>query len=179
MRRPRVAAIVVACAAVGLVLAAGVTSGHPLPGARSCPLFPSNNPWNQRVDRLPVARNSGVMIRSIGLDSPVHADFGSGLYQGQRIGIPYTTVGPRQRRVPVSFQYADQSNRGPYPIPPNAPIEGGSDRHVIVVQRHRCRLYELFDAHRVRSDRAGEEALRLVRVDRAGAAPHDARGEHE
>jgi hypothetical protein len=92
MTGPRAAAIVVASAATALSLAAAVTTGHPLLGARGCPVFPANNPWNQRVDRLPVARNSGVLIRSIGLDSPVHADFGSGLYQGQRIGIPYTTA---------------------------------------------------------------------------------------
>ena len=81
----------------------------------------------------------------------MHADFGSGLYEGGPIGIPYVTVARSQPRVPVSFDYADESNRGPYPIPRSVPIEGGrgsdGDRHVIVVDRARCRLYELFAAY--------------------------------
>ncbi|MBA2514318.1 MAG: hypothetical protein H0V26_08320, partial [Solirubrobacterales bacterium] len=72
-------------------------------------------------------------------------------YEGAPIGIPFVTVGKAQPRVPVSFDYADESDRGPYPIPPNVPIEGGrgsdGDRHVIVVDRRRCRLYELFSAY--------------------------------
>jgi hypothetical protein len=81
----------------------------------------------------------------------MHADFGSGRYEGARIGIPFVTVGRSQRKVPVSFDYADESDRGPYPIPRGVPIEGGrssdGDRHVIVVDRSRCRLYELFAAY--------------------------------
>jgi len=94
---------------------------------------------------------SAAIVKSIGLGDHLHADFGSGLYQGRPIGIPYTTVKRTQKRVPVSFQYADESDRGPYPIPRNAPVEGGrssdGDRHVIVVDRPRCRLYELFAAY--------------------------------
>lgn len=181
MKRTGVFAMAAVLAAA-LALAAGEGSGHPLPGARGCPIFPPNNPWNQRVDKLPVASNSAVLIKSIGLDSPLHADFGSGLYQGERIGIPYTTVSPRQRRVPVSFQDAAESNKGPYPIPPNAPIEGGSDRHVIVVQRRRCRLYELFDARREDAGRrwsAGSGAvwnLRSNHLRPAGWTSADAAG---
>ena len=81
----------------------------------------------------------------------MHADFGSGLWDGGPIGIPFVTVGKHQPRVPVSFDYADESDRGPYPMPRNAPIEGGrqsdGDRHVIVVDRSRCRLYELYAAY--------------------------------
>jgi hypothetical protein len=121
------------------------------PTVAGCPVFPADNVWNQRVDRLPVARNSAALIRSIGLDAHFHADFGSGTWDGGPIGIPYTVVDGSQRRVRVSFDYADESDRGPYPISPNAPIEGGrnadGDRHVIVVDRSACRLYELFDAH--------------------------------
>jgi hypothetical protein len=95
--------------------------------------------------------NSDAIVRSIGVSEHMHADFGSGLYQGAPIGIPYVTVPARQRRVRVSFDYADESDRGRYPIPKRVPIEGGrssdGDRHVIVVDRARCRLYELFDAH--------------------------------
>jgi hypothetical protein len=116
-----------------------------------CPVFPAANPWNQRVDGLPVHPNSDAIVRSIGVSEHMHADFGSGLYQGAPIGIPYVTVPARQRRVRVSFDYADESDRGRYPIPKRVPIEGGrssdGDRHVIVVDRARCRLYELFDAH--------------------------------
>jgi hypothetical protein len=116
-----------------------------------CPVFPTDNHWNMRVDRLPVHPRSDAIVRSIGAGDNMHADFGSGRYEGAPIGIPYVTVPGGQRRVPVSFDYADESDRGRYPIPPGAPIEGGpgssGDRHVIVVDRSRCRLYELFDAH--------------------------------
>jgi hypothetical protein len=121
-----------------------------LPGAPKCPVFPANNPWNQRVDRLPVAKNSDALIASIGLGDPVHPDFGSGLYDGAPIGIPYAIVSKHTRRVPVSFQYASESDGHLYPLPPHVPIEGGpkstGDRHVIVVDRDSCRDYELFAA---------------------------------
>jgi hypothetical protein len=114
-------------------------------------VFPADNPWNQRVDGLPVLPSSDAIVRSIGASDHMHADFGSGRYAGGPIGIPYVTVPRRQRRVPVSFDYADESDRGRYPIPRRVPVEGGrssdGDRHVIVVDRSRCRLYELFDAH--------------------------------
>ena len=142
----------------GLILAAAVAlvtnaGGRPLSRAPKCPIFPKDNAWNLRVDRLPVASNSAAIVDSIGRDRTMHADFGSGLYDGGPIGIPYVTVPGSQKRVPVSFDYRDESDRGPYPIPPDAPIEGGrnaaGDRHVIVVDRSRCRLYELYDAHPV------------------------------
>src|SRR3954454_18530032 len=108
---------------------AASTAGRPVRGAPRCPVFPRDNAWNERVDRLPVAASSDRIIAAIGADRPVHADFGSGRYNGGPIGIPYTTVSGRQRRVPVRFQYADESDRGPYPIPRNAPIAAlaGSD----------------------------------------------------
>ncbi|HTX29867.1 MAG TPA: hypothetical protein VMD09_00695 [Solirubrobacteraceae bacterium] len=138
-----------------LVIGAGVAipalvSAHPLPGAPRCPIFPADNPWNQRVDHLPVARNSAALIASIGLDSPVHPDFGT-VWDGAPNGIPFEVVSNRTRRVPVHFQYAAESDRGPYPLPPNVPIEGGphstGDRHVIVVDRDTCTDYELFAAY--------------------------------
>jgi hypothetical protein len=139
---------VIAGAAAGALAAA-----HPLRGARDCPVFPRDNPWNQRVDKLPVAPDSARLVRSIGLDAYVHPDFGSGSWEGAPIGIPFVTVSRGQRKVPVSFTYADESDRGRYPIPPNVPVEGGrgsdGDRHVVVVDRARCRLYELFGAHPV------------------------------
>ena len=142
------------CAAAALVAAgaaAALAPARPLPSAPHCPVFPRSSHWNKRVDKLPVHPRSAAIVKSIGLGDHLHADFGSGLYQGRPIGIPYTTVKRTQKRVPVSFQYADESDRGPYPIPRNAPVEGGrssdGDRHVIVVDRPRCRLYELFAAY--------------------------------
>ena len=89
-------------------------------------------------------------MASIGADEPVHPDFGSGLWAGGPIGIPYTTAGVETPAVPVSFYYADESDPGPYPIPVDPPIEGGpdgeGDRHIIMVDMDNCMLYELFDA---------------------------------
>jgi hypothetical protein len=126
-------------------------SAAPLPGAPDCPMFPADNHWNLRVDDLPVHQNSDAIVRSIGLATGLHPDFGSGRYQGARIGIPFVTVPADQPRVPVRFRYADESDPGPYPIPKDVPIEGGrsstGDRHVIVVDKVRCTLYELFGAY--------------------------------
>jgi len=137
-------------AALAAALLAG-SSAHALrlPAARHCPVFPANNPWNQRVDKLPVAADSAQLIASIGLDSPVHADFGSGNWDGGPIGIPFDVVSKTTHRSPVSFEYADESNRVRYPIPPHVHIEGGvhatGDRHAILVDKSTCRLYELYD----------------------------------
>ena len=116
----------------------------------------------------------------------MHADFGSGLYEGARIGIPYVAVKSSQRKVPVSFEYSDESDRGPYPVPRDVPIEGGrsseGDRHVIVVDRGRCRLYELFAAYPRdggRRWRAGSGAiwdLRSNRLRQKGYTSADAAG---
>jgi hypothetical protein len=138
-------------AAIAAIAVPALVSAHPLPGAPDCPVFPANNPWNQRVDRLPVAENSAAIIASIGLNDPVHPDFGSGLYDGEPIGIPFAVVGSSTRKVPVTFQYASESDKGPYPLPRGVPIEGGygssGDRHVIVVDRDTCTDYELFAAY--------------------------------
>src|SRR5579884_57349 len=133
-----------------IVLTPKLGDAYPLPGAPSCHIFPANNPWNQRVDRLPVARNSSRLIASIGLTDPVHPDFGT-VWQGAPNGIPFAVVSNRTRKVPVSFMYASESDKGPYPIPPNVPIEGGphstGDRHVIVIDKDTCRDYELYAAY--------------------------------
>jgi hypothetical protein len=121
------------------------------PQIAGCPIFPATNPWNQRVDALPVAPNSATIIRSIGLDAPVHADFGSGLWEGQPIGIPYNVVTAAQTKAHVRFEYADESDKGPYPIPAHPKIEGGSDHHVLIVDKSSCRLYELGGVQRTGS----------------------------
>jgi hypothetical protein len=171
--------IALAAALLGAASAAALAPARPLPGAPKCPLFPRSSHWNQRVDRLPLHPRSDAIVRSIGLDDHLHADFGSGRYEGRPIGIPYTTVPGRQRRVPVSFEYADESDRGPYPIPRDAPVEGGrasdGDRHVIVVNRGRCRLHELFAAYPVdggRRWRAGSGAVWSLRSNRLRPPGH-------
>ncbi|HEY6391024.1 MAG TPA: hypothetical protein VIX89_07090, partial [Bryobacteraceae bacterium] len=117
----------------------------------SCPVFPSNNVWNAPVDKLPVHPKSAAYVNSIGASSSGHADFGAGLYQGAPIGIPFITVPGSQAKVATTFQYSDESDPGPYPVPANAPIEGGSnsngDRHVLIVDRDNCILYELYAAY--------------------------------
>ena len=137
--------------AVAAFGSAELATGSTVPGAESCRVFPADNPWNRRVDNLPVHPRSDEIVRSIGRSEGLHPDFGSGRWDGGPIGIPFTTVRRRQERVPVRFHYADESDPGPYPIPRDAPIEGGrnsdGDRHVIVIQRGTCKLYELFAAY--------------------------------
>jgi hypothetical protein len=164
---------VLAAVGAAALVAVALSEARPAPKVRGCPVFPPSSHWNKRVDRLPVHPRSAEIVASIGREAHVHADFGSGVWEGGPIGIPYTTVPRRQPRVPVSFDYADESDPGPYPIPPDAPIEGGSssdgDRHVIVVDRGRCRLYELFDAHPLdggRRWRAGSGATWSLRSNR-------------
>jgi hypothetical protein len=149
--RLRIAIAVFGAIVVGLVLAHDDGEGHPLPRASKCPIFQRSSHWNQRVDRLPAHPRSDAMVRAIGAGSRAHADFGSGRWDGGPIGIPFVVVGADQKRVPVRFEYADESDRGRYPIPRDAPVEGGrradGDRHVIVVDQARCRLHELYAAY--------------------------------
>jgi hypothetical protein len=140
------------CLPLAIVPASAARS--PGPQLAGCPVFPVSSSWNQRVDSLPVAAGSAGVISSIGLDSPVHADFGSGLYDGHRIGIPYVVVsGKSIPKSHLSFEYADESDRRPYPIPQSVPIEGDpnpgeGDRHALIVDRDTCTLYELYALHR-------------------------------
>lgn len=113
--------------------------------------FPSDNAWNTDISALPVDANSATLIASCGSNG-LHPDFGT-VWDGAPNGIPYVVVSGAQNKVPVSFTYASESDPGPYPIPPGAPIEGGSgstgDRHVLVIDRDNWKLYELYDAHPV------------------------------
>jgi len=112
--------------------------------------FPADNPWNTPVDQDPVDPNSDTLIASIGLTRGLHPDFGAN-YNGGPFGIPYIVVGGTTPAVSVTFDYADESDPGPYPIPADAPIEGGvasgGDRHVLVIDRDHWKLYELFAAY--------------------------------
>ena len=172
------------CAAV-LLLGGGSAQALRLPGASACPIFPANNPWNDRVDTLPVAANSAQMIASIGVDTGLHPDFGSGLYDGEPIGIPFDVVSRSTPRSQVSFDYSDESDHVAYPIPKTVHIEGGrassGDRHAILVDKSACRLYELFALYPTASGgwKAGSGAtwdLRSNHVRPAGWTSADAAG---
>ncbi|MGI8588477.1 MAG: S-layer homology domain-containing protein [Chloroflexia bacterium] len=114
-----------------------------------CPIYPADNIWNRNIAALPTYTLSAAYVASIGISAPVHPDFGSGLYNGGPIGIPFTTVTAGQAFVPIHFTaYGSESDPGPYPIPTDAPIEGGpnssGDRHVLVVDQGNCTLYEMY-----------------------------------
>ena len=112
-------------------------------------IFPTDNPWNQDISQLSVHPLSKTYVESIGADKNLHPDFGT-VWQGTPNGIPFVVVGGDQKKVPIEFEYADESDPGPYPIPLDAPIEGGpkatGDRHILVVDYHNKKLYELFSA---------------------------------
>jgi hypothetical protein len=123
------------------------------PTMGGCPVLPADNIWNTPVDNLPVDSNSAAYINTIGATRHVHADFGSGTWDGAPIGIPFVVVPFTQTLVTINISpYASESDPGPYPIPANAPIEGapntGGDRHVLVVRQGECKLYELYRAFR-------------------------------
>jgi hypothetical protein len=166
--------------ALALVACVGSAQALRIPSAPNCPMFPATNPWNERVDALPVAANSAQIIASIGLDTGLHPDFGSGLYGGSTIGIPFDVVSKATPRSHVSFDYGDESDHVAYPIPRSVHIEGGSDHHALLVDKSACRLYELFALQRTSSGwHAGSGAtwnLRSNAVRPAGWTSADAAG---
>ena len=113
-------------------------------------LFPTDNPWNTDISAYPVHQMSSQFIAGIGAGGHLHPDFGT-VWNGAPNGIPYVVVPGNQPRVPVTFYYEDESDPGPYPIPADAPIEGGAngtgDRHVLILDAAHRVLYELYDAH--------------------------------
>jgi hypothetical protein len=183
MKGAALAAALVAALAAGLLTGASAQALR-LPAARHCPVFPANNSWNQRVDKLPVSADSARLISAIGLDAPVHADFGSGKWDGGPIGISFDVVSAKTPAHRVSFEYAGESDRVPYPIPSHVHIEGGAhatgDRHAILVDKSTCRLYELYDLrHKSRGWTAGSGAvwnLRSNHLRPAGWTSADAAG---
>lgn len=123
------------------------------PTLGACAVFPSDNIWNQRIDKLPVHSRSSEYIAAIGATAPLHSDFGSGFWppdSDSPMGIPYKIVGADQEPVAITFTWPDESDPGPYPIPPDAPVEGGpngtGDRHVLILDSGSCMLYELYNA---------------------------------
>lgn len=124
------------------------TSTPSPPSEDGCPIFPANNPLNEEIANAPVNPNSANYIASIGLSGHLHPDFGT----NRHYGIPYKVVGKHQAKVPITFtEFGEESDPGPYPIPAKAPVEGAGeegDRHVLVLQKGTCRLYELYSARR-------------------------------
>ncbi|MBP1745962.1 MAG: putative outerrane protein (modular protein) [Deltaproteobacteria bacterium] len=131
-----------------LILSVSVNAA---PFIGDCQVLPSNNIWNTPVDKLPVDLKSSAYISSIGANSSVHPDFGSGNWNGGPIGIPLNIVLGTQPMVPITFDYDDESDPGPYPIPQDPSIEGGEqstgDRHVLVFDTDNCILYETFSMY--------------------------------
>jgi len=120
------------------------------PRVGECAVFPADNAWNQDVSQLPLRPDSDNIIDAIGRDDHVHPDFGTE-WEGAPIGIPYVTVAASTPMSDIRFTaYGDESDSGPYPVPSDAPVEGGpdsdGDRHVIVVDTDACTLYELYRA---------------------------------
>jgi hypothetical protein len=128
--------------------AAAAAAASPPPREGGCPVFPASNSLNRDISHAPVDPNSAAYIASIGLGGHLHPDFGT----NSGYGIPYTIVGPHQPKVGIDFtEFGKESEPGPYPIPPGAPVEGAGeegDRHVLVLQRGSCKLYELYGAKR-------------------------------
>ena len=143
-------------AASGVVLAVALAVAFPRPADAQqviggCSVLPANNIWNTPIQNLPVLSNSSSMVTTIGASTGFHADFGAGVWDGGPIGIPFITVTGSQTKYPATFLYADESDPGPYAVPLNAPIEGGSsssgDRHAIAIDTTNCILYELYNAY--------------------------------
>jgi hypothetical protein len=127
-----------------------VTSG-PVPSIGGCAVFPADNPWNTRIDdttRFPVHAMWPTYMGTMNVSTHLHPDWGDWSTDGY--GIPWETVPANQPTVPMKFEYADESDPGPYPFPPTAKIEGGADSggdmHVLVVEMGSCALYETFDS---------------------------------
>ncbi len=150
-------ALLIACGASSATEPAGPGEDGPDPALDStlgpgAPLgfrpFPDDNPWNTAIDGAAIDPASSKIIASIGLSDRLHPDFGT----EPTYGIPYVVVGGDQAKVPLVFTYDDESDPGPYPIPRDAPIEGGSsssgDRHILVIDRDHKLLYEVYAARR-------------------------------
>jgi hypothetical protein len=162
-RQRLLAAVAIAGAFAAASILAGPGAAAPDPELAGCPVFPeppaslpatapsqpNESAWNQDISKAPVARNSAAVIAYIDAHGGdhLHPDFGS----PRTYGFPYSVVGSRQPRLPVNYTaYGSESDKGPFPIPKGAPVEGGQgsegDRHVIVVDSGHCVLYELYRA---------------------------------
>lgn len=118
------------------------------PSIGGVPVYPADDVWNVPVDQLPVDPHSAAYIQKIGSTAYLHPDFGAGLYDGSLMGIPYNIVSDSTPKKTVTFDYADESDPGPYPIPDHPLIEGGSDEHILIIDRDSKFLYELYAAEK-------------------------------
>ncbi|MGK2955427.1 MAG: hypothetical protein ACSLFI_07150 [Solirubrobacterales bacterium] len=175
------ALLAVQVSSAGLVSATPGTIGRPGPGTTlaGCPVLPKDNDFNRDISSAPVHPRSRQYIESIGSATTLHADFGSGQYGNY--GIPFRVVPENTRKIPVKFTaYGDESDKGPYPIPLDTRIEGGSDNHVIGLQRGSCELYELYRARRGKgrwlADSGAKFDLRSNKLRPAGWTSADAAG---
>jgi len=166
MRTRSLARLALAGASSALVVTHLVAPAGAAPPLSACPVFPADNYWHADVSDLPVLPQSDAYVASIGRSAALKADFGSGLWDGGPIGIPYMREDSATRRVRVDFLWPDESDPGPYPVRVNPKIEGGrdgdGDRHILAVDTEACRLYELYDAHKAggrRHWRAGSGAI--------------------
>jgi hypothetical protein len=128
-------------------LPAGAQSGTTLPGT-DCPAFPTDNVWNTPITGLPVNADSATWLASMDASTTLlHPDYGPSGKKRKPYGIPWQIVSASQPLIPIKFTYASESDPGPYPLSKTTPIEGGSDRHALMVNPSTCTLYELFDTH--------------------------------
>jgi hypothetical protein len=187
MKRPTLALLLclslLLCASVLLVSIAAGAARRPMsagPHEFGCPILPASDPLNREIANAPADPNSAKYVESIGLSAHLHPDFG----RNPAYGIPYSVVPVKQAKAPIEFtEFPEESNPGPYPVPAGAPIEGAGeagDRHVLVVQRGACKLYELYGAERSGAGwRAGSGAVFDLRSDAlrpAGWTSADAAG---
>jgi hypothetical protein len=133
-----------------MLLLTAPTAAYPPngPGAliNGVQIFPPDDIWNVAVDQLPVDQHSSDYVSKIGISSHLHPDFGSGLWEGHPIGIPFNVVTGPIVKSTVTFDYSGESDNGPYPIPAKPLMEGGSDRHILILDQDEKVLYELYDA---------------------------------
>lgn len=123
----------------------------PAATCQKCKIFPDNSIYNTPIDTLPVDQRSDDYVNSIGAAGKLHPDFGAGKWAGSIIGIPFNQVKKSQKKRAVRFLYKSESNNVKYPIPRKPKIEGGSDRHMIMLDRNKCKLYEIFNAQKIKS----------------------------
>jgi len=181
--------ILAALVMVGALAVAGgegrAAAGTPVPGAPNCPMFPADNIWNTDISGLPVNAHSAQWMASMDSSTTdLHPDFGPSGDPSNPYGMPYNVVPADHAFVNVSFQYASESDPGPYPFGPDTPIEGGQnatgDRHALMIDPTTCTLYELYDAqYNAGGSTAGSGAIWNLRSDAlrpAGWTSADAAG---
>ncbi len=179
-----VLAVAILAGVVGIAAAppAGAQSGGTVLPRTQCPAFPADNVWNTPINDLPVNAKSATWLASMDTSATyLHPDYGPSGNVRKPYGIPWQIVSPSQPLVSVRFRYASESNPGPYPLSASTPVEGGSDRHAIMVNPSTCTLYELFDTHYhgKKASKAGSGAIWSLRSDAlrpAGWTSADAAG---